>query len=157
LTQYFERIVSICMEEFLFKILCEFVWKNSCSKYCVNLYGGILVQSMCEFYKLKQYFEQEFFHANSHNTLNNNSSIQIHTILWTIILNSCSKYVWICMEEFLFKVLCKGQYTISYCQRPPISLKILLNISSLISAQFCNEMCAYEHTNSHILWTRILP
>jgi hypothetical protein len=33
---------------------------------------------------------------------------------------------------------------ISYCQRAPISLKILLNISSLISAQFCNEMCAYE-------------
>ena len=38
----------------------------------------------------------------------------------------------------------KGQHMISYCQRPPISLKILLNISSLISAQFCNEMCAYE-------------
>jgi len=26
--------------------LCEFVWRNSCSKYCVNLYGGILVQSI---------------------------------------------------------------------------------------------------------------
>ena len=38
----------------------------------------------------------------------------------------------------------KGQYMISYCQRAPISLKILLNISSLISAQFCNEICAYE-------------
>jgi len=38
----------------------------------------------------------------------------------------------------------KGQGRISYYQRPPISLKILLNISSLISAQFCNEMCAYE-------------
>jgi negative regulator of genetic competence, sporulation and motility len=88
------------MEEFLFKVLCEFVWKNSCSKYCVNFYGRILVQSMCEFvwrnscsniqihtilwtrilpYKFTQYIEQEFFHTNSNNTLNKNSSIQIYT------------------------------------------------------------------------------
>ena len=39
-------IVRIYMEEFLFKVLCEFVWRNSCSMYCVNLYREILVQSI---------------------------------------------------------------------------------------------------------------
>jgi hypothetical protein len=44
------------------------------------------------------------------------------------------EFCWNLMNFFLFF---KGQHMISYCQRPPISLKILLNISSLISAQFC--------------------
>jgi hypothetical protein len=148
---YCWKHVCICMEELLFKVFTN--WNNTLNKNSFIQIHTIL-WTIIPPYKFTQYFEQELFHTNSHNTLNKNSSIQIHTILWTRILSY--KFTQYFEQEFLhtnwnntlnknsFMQLCKGQYTISYCQRPPISLKILLNISSLISAQFCNEMCAYE-------------
>ena len=142
----------ICIEEFLFKVLCEFVWSNSCSKYCVNLYGGILVQSimwicmeellfkvLCELSICTEEFLFkvlcEFVRRNSCSMycVNLYGGILVQCIVWIcteeflfnvlcefVRRNSCSKYcvnlyggilvqciVWICTEEFLFNVLCE--------------------------------------------------
>ena len=89
----------ICIEEFLFKVLCEFVWRNSCSMYCVNFSGGILVQSIVWIGMEKFLFKVlcEFVRRNS-------CSMYCVNFSGGILVQSI---VWICMEEFFFKVLCE--------------------------------------------------